>query len=362
MSKVGIIEYEKLVNGSKLMYQNTDLVSVECTFPALVNGQNMFDGCSSLQSFNSDLSQLVTGENCFNNTVLKTYKGNLGNLKNGYNMFNTKTLTVNSIKNISESISVINHLNRDNDDDWILSDGVIPYEKRGIITIRGGLRKNHTEWTNDDVKKVQNYIDDIIRKGWYIDINDGGTRREDNGHGENWVYANAHNIPFCHYGECDLNISVNGTKLFSGRLGLTFVRHQGWPLYNGRYIIGDLAYYPGCGCFIVKVVTGNTTINKMSYVEGYMTSDSNMITPKKGYFNISDSKTWQESQTYLDDGTCEGQFKIHMYSESENKNVYIVFKMEVIREKAQNSKLVLSVVNVYEAYGEKVTYTFKHIL
>jgi hypothetical protein len=38
MSKVGIIDYEKLVDGTKLMYNNKNLTSVKCPFPELQNG------------------------------------------------------------------------------------------------------------------------------------------------------------------------------------------------------------------------------------------------------------------------------------------------------------------------------------
>jgi hypothetical protein len=62
MAKIGIIEYEKLVDGTKLMYNNTNLTSVKCPFPALKNGKWMFRGCSFLKTFEvTDLSKLENG-------------------------------------------------------------------------------------------------------------------------------------------------------------------------------------------------------------------------------------------------------------------------------------------------------------
>ena len=59
MSKVGIIDCVKLVNGTKLMYNNTNLTDVKCSFPALEDGSEMFSGCSALTNVSiPDLSSL----------------------------------------------------------------------------------------------------------------------------------------------------------------------------------------------------------------------------------------------------------------------------------------------------------------
>ena len=44
MSDVGLIEYDKLEDGTRLMYENNNLTSVECSFPNLKNGTEMFYG------------------------------------------------------------------------------------------------------------------------------------------------------------------------------------------------------------------------------------------------------------------------------------------------------------------------------
>lgn len=94
MSKVGIIDYEKLVDGTKLMYNNTNLTSVKCPFPALKNGTKMFEGCSFLKTFEvPDLSKLENGHMMFSvdNTneedTFTTFTVDLPMLKNGYYMF-----------------------------------------------------------------------------------------------------------------------------------------------------------------------------------------------------------------------------------------------------------------------------------
>ena len=65
MSKVGIIEYEKLVNGSKLMYNNENLTSMECDFPLLENGENMFCGCTNMVTLKTSLDSLTSAKNMF---------------------------------------------------------------------------------------------------------------------------------------------------------------------------------------------------------------------------------------------------------------------------------------------------------
>lgn len=94
MAKIGIIEYEKLVDGTKLMYNNTNLTSVKCPFPALKNGKWMFRGCSFLKTFEvTDLSKLENGyqmfyvDNTTEENTFTTFSVNLPNLKYAYYMF-----------------------------------------------------------------------------------------------------------------------------------------------------------------------------------------------------------------------------------------------------------------------------------
>ena len=94
MSKVGIIDCVKLVNGTKLMYDNKNLTSVKCPFPELKDGTQMFTGCSFLKTFEvTDLSKLENGHMMFyvDNTTeedtFTTFSIDLPNLKNGYYMF-----------------------------------------------------------------------------------------------------------------------------------------------------------------------------------------------------------------------------------------------------------------------------------
>ena len=56
MSKViGIIETDKLRNGTGLMKGNTNLRRVKTNFDKLVTGDEMFRGCTNLTDFDGDL-------------------------------------------------------------------------------------------------------------------------------------------------------------------------------------------------------------------------------------------------------------------------------------------------------------------
>jgi hypothetical protein len=88
MSDVGLIEYDKLEDGTNLMYKNENLTSVECPFPNLKNGTQMFSGCSSLTDVNiSDLSKLENGNMMFYIPNFADFKCNLPSLKYGGSMF-----------------------------------------------------------------------------------------------------------------------------------------------------------------------------------------------------------------------------------------------------------------------------------
>lgn len=49
--KLGTIQVNLLTNGSDLMNGDSNLISVDCPFPALINGTRMFYKCSALQAF-----------------------------------------------------------------------------------------------------------------------------------------------------------------------------------------------------------------------------------------------------------------------------------------------------------------------
>lgn len=228
MSKVGIIDYLKLVNGTKLMYNNTNLTSVKCPFPELKDGSQMFSGCSSLinvsipdlsslqngyamfykpnfTSFSCDLPSLKCGDAMFMNynsdvshefaktAKLISFSGDLGalvdgkrlfsqqsklttfsttslkNLKSGDNMFYRTYLNLDSVKQIAENIGDISELDRNKDSDWTYQiDGqdetTIEKTKRGIITINGWFPVG----TEDSIN-VQKELDKITAKGWYVD-------------------------------------------------------------------------------------------------------------------------------------------------------------------------------------------------
>lgn len=88
MSKIGIIEYDKLVIGNRLMENNTYLLEWRCPLPNLTDGNNMFHWCSNLKSWNIDLPSLDSGEwmfmHCFE---LESFSSDLSSLENGRYMF-----------------------------------------------------------------------------------------------------------------------------------------------------------------------------------------------------------------------------------------------------------------------------------
>lgn len=90
MSKVGIIEYDKLEIGDSLMNNNNYLREWRCPLPKLTSGKKMFQKCVELTTFTTDLSSLTNGDymftGCYN---LTSFRGDLSSLVNGYWMFHT---------------------------------------------------------------------------------------------------------------------------------------------------------------------------------------------------------------------------------------------------------------------------------
>lgn len=344
MSDVGLIEYDKLEDGTKLMYKNENLTSVECSFPNLKNGTKMFSDCSSLTdvnisdlsklengnmmfyrvgyksfncnlpalkygrwmfghsdddwrntstliSFTGDLSTLVDGRSMFNQQYKLTNftTSKLSNLKAGYKMFNRTSLSLDSIINIVNSLPDINHLDRENDLDWTyLLNGenqMIEKEERGVISINGNL-------SDDELIQVQKYLENGNEKGWYIYRHDESdsifTRR----------------IPFVYKNELSLKVekykSGSYTTIYEIDLIFSLNRTQG------------LEGHVKSGYKKVYVDTENKYGNVVLWNGGEMI-------PTNGYYD--DKKGWDESQTWKDDGTC-GSDDLIIFYDSDKLEIY----------------------------------------
>lgn len=89
MAEICIIETDKIVNGSNLMYENIDLVEWNSDLSSLTNGERMFYKCSNLIDFNCDnLSSLTDGDYMFCGCKnLSTFNHDLSSLIDGKDMF-----------------------------------------------------------------------------------------------------------------------------------------------------------------------------------------------------------------------------------------------------------------------------------
>ena len=101
MSKIGIIEFDKLEIGDRLMQGNTYLREWRCPLPNLTDGYGMFHYCTNLKSWNIDLPSLDNGEDMFRQCFeLESFSSDLSNLTNAEWMFagcsNLKSLTSDS--------------------------------------------------------------------------------------------------------------------------------------------------------------------------------------------------------------------------------------------------------------------------
>lgn len=101
MSKVGIIEFDKLEIGDILMRNNTYLREWRCPLPSLTSGSNMFSSCYNLTAFSSNLSSLTDGSGMFHwCKALTSFSSDLPSLTQGRSMFNyctnLKSFTSNS--------------------------------------------------------------------------------------------------------------------------------------------------------------------------------------------------------------------------------------------------------------------------
>jgi hypothetical protein len=121
---------------------------------SLKSGERMFGGMHkswtgaseynyALSDFIGNMPNLVEGDSMFIYGKIKNFDGDLGGLKTGYNMFHDTKLSLQSIKNISETINNISNLDRNINDDWTYTiNGInqtISKDKRGLISICGGI-------------------------------------------------------------------------------------------------------------------------------------------------------------------------------------------------------------------------------
>ena len=275
MSKVGIIEFNKLVNGSKLMYNNTNLLSVECGFPSLIDGTSMFSGCESLT----------------------TFKGSLGSLKTARDMFHNTSLNVESVEEIERNIaSVID--DRDNDGYWTYEMSgqtvVIDHDKRGIITIDSvKLTEGADEETQKlEARAVQNALKLITEKNWYVERN----KMEVADNSVPFVYEKSFDFKLDWYNEGMWNTAYEQTITIrtSRYQGYESDEHFATEIDSGELILGNGAMHAICN-----------VITPLRPIKGYFTGNDIASDEEK-------AQTWINDKTYTDDGSCEGLIQINL--------------------------------------------------
>lgn len=94
MSEFCTIKSKEIVNGSKMMHSNDNLVTWESDLDVLENGDLMFYHCDALDTFKAKTPNLKRGyrmfsaiQNSTNNSNHATIKLDLDNLENGEEMF-----------------------------------------------------------------------------------------------------------------------------------------------------------------------------------------------------------------------------------------------------------------------------------
>lgn len=148
-------------------------VFVGTDLQSLVNGRGMFTNCQSLTSFTDNLSSLMDGSGMFSDCFsLTDFNSNLSCLKSGAGMFEGCPLSVESVKNISETISDISSVDFETDDEWKYTimgeEFVIDPENRGKITFMFPDDKIADE---EYIKSVSPILTDIQKKNWKIERN-----------------------------------------------------------------------------------------------------------------------------------------------------------------------------------------------
>lgn len=354
MSKVGIIDYEKLVDGTKLMYNNTNLTSVKCPFPVLKNGCYMFCGCNALtnvsipdlsslqngymmfyktrlQNFSCDLPSLKNGDTMFMNynqatpanfsetAKLVSFNGDLGelvdgkslfsqqskfttfstsslqNLKSGIDMFYRTSLNLNSVKQIADNIRDIRDLNRNTDSDWSYQiDGeeetIIDKSDRGIITINGWFPVGY-----EDSIKVQKELEKITDKGWYVDRWAGNATTSI--YEINFYNEKTHNIVIQKYTNNKWQDVLN--------TDVTFLTSRRQGKVNDKVVTWDTE---GVG-------TNSLEFEPFSWGR-----------PDVGF--IEENKTREECEYWKDDGTCSGNNAIILSMIHNDSGVQVDFYVE----------------------------------
>lgn len=117
MSKVGIIEYDKLEIGDSLMNNNTYLREWRCPLLKLTSGKKMFQKCGRLTTFTPDLSSLTNGYYMFHNTNLSSFTSDLSSLTEGDSMF----LGCYTLITFTSDLSSLTNGNRMFDNCWELT-------------------------------------------------------------------------------------------------------------------------------------------------------------------------------------------------------------------------------------------------
>lgn len=355
MSKVGIIEYEKLVDGTRLMYKNTNLVSVECPFPVLKNGTQMFAWCSSLTTFNvSELPKLENGESMFYNPNFSTFncnlpslicgnqmffknsaahltsfQGNLDSLEDGekffygqegftdfstnslqslkcgkYMFYNT-LLNLKSVKNIAEKIGDINGLDRDKDSDWSYQINgqtkTIEKNNRGVITLNVNISS-----ISDQLEAAQ-YYEAITNKGWHLDRYSGESKI---GVSPKFQYMNSYPIKIEKYK------NNKWTTVFQGDIEGNLHRLQGREN-------SDIPFVGPTKCSVGNMDDFVLIANGSDFI----------IRPDKGFIKSND-KSRDFYKPWEDDGTCtndNGGTIYFVYKDSSSSNVTLGLKIETVK-------------------------------
>lgn len=326
----------KLQNG-ELMFGKTKIETFDSNLSSLTNASQMFHNCENLTSFNSSLDNLICDGMLFDGcTSLQTVTiDNMGNMRDASTMFinleslksvtignmddlltardmfnGCKVIDIETIKNISEKLPNISSLNRENNSHWTYIDEngneqTIEKGRRGIICLRAKLRDNVVDYTNE-IKTIQPYLDKIIEKGWYIDRNDDERVVGYDTYGYWDYYCPVYALPFHYQCKFKLTIVVKGKTYYDGYITLNIYRFQGYGLSKA-----SSGGSKGRGEIYFKTDV-NPKIDLLDWFYHYAPTDYDQIKPTKGFYNWQSSKSWEESKTYEDDGSCQGKFKIRV--------------------------------------------------
>lgn len=326
----------KLQNG-ELMFMNCNLSEFNCNLSYLIKASQMFHNCKNLTTFNGSLDSLTCDDLLFDGcTSLQTVTiDNMGNMRDASSMFTNleslkavtirnmdnllsaremfsgcKVIDLETIKNMSENLPNISSLNRNIDSHWTYTDSdgnqqVIEKERRGIICLRAKLRDNVADYTNE-IKTIQPYLDKILEKGWYIDRNDDERVVGYDVYGYWDYYCPVYALPFHYQCKFKLTIVLKGKTYYDGYITLDIYRFQGYGLSKLRS-----GGSKGRGEIYWSSDT-NPNVNLLEWLYYTPPSDYQQIKPTNGFYNWQSSKSWDESKTYQDDGSCQGDFDVRV--------------------------------------------------